>query len=106
MKSFVERRNVFEAATSRDEELLFRLTARRNKLFGLWAAARLGLSAGAADAYAASVVAADFDMPGDGDVLGKVETDFAAQRIAVAESELHAAFTAAAVEARRQIAAH
>ena len=66
----------------------------------------LGLSAGAADAYAASVVAADFDAPGDGDVLGKVETDFAAQRIAVAESELHAAFTAAAAEARRQIASH
>lgn len=106
MKSFVERRNAFEAAMKRDEELLFRVTARRNRLFGLWAAARLGLSAGAADAYAASIVAADFDTPGDGDVLGKVETDFAAQRIAVAENELHAALAAAAVEAHRQIASH
>jgi hypothetical protein len=106
MRSFEERRNAFEAAMKRDEELLFRVTARRNKLFGLWAAARLGLSAGAADAYAASGVAADFDAPGDGDVLGKVETDLAAQRIAVAENELRAAFSAAAVEARRQIANH
>ena len=49
------------------------VTARRNRLFGLWAAARLGLPLGEeAEAYAGTVVAADFEAPGDDDVVNKV----------------------------------
>jgi hypothetical protein len=64
---------VVEAAFQREQELAFRITARRNRLFGLWAAEQLGLSAGeAAEGYAKTVVAADFEAPGDDDVVGKV----------------------------------
>ena len=73
MKSFTEREKGFEAEFKRNQELLFQVTARRNRLFGLWAAVRLGLSAGEeAETYAKTVVAADFEAPGDADVIEKV----------------------------------
>ena len=62
MESFEDRQKGFEAAFQRDQELAFRITARRNRLFGLWAAERLGLPAGdAAERYAQTVVAQDFE---------------------------------------------
>jgi hypothetical protein len=65
MKSFTVRKKGFEAEFKRNQELLFQVTARRNRLFGLWAAVRLGLPAGEeAEAYAKTVVAADFEAPG------------------------------------------
>ena len=73
MKGLTEREKGFEAEFKRNQELRFRVTARRNRLFGLWAAARLGLPPGEeADTYAKEVVAADFEAPGDDDVIGKV----------------------------------
>jgi hypothetical protein len=64
MKSFEDRQKGFEAEFKRSQELQFRATARRNKLFGLWAAEKLGLQTGdAADAYARTVVDADFERP-------------------------------------------
>jgi len=72
MKSFEDRQKGFEGAFQRDQELNFRIIARRNRLFGLWAATRMGLSAGdAAEAYAKTVVAADFVEPGEDDVIRK-----------------------------------
>ena len=106
MKSFSEREKGFEAEFKRDQELMFRITARRNRLFGLWAAARLGLSAGEdAEAYAKTVVAADLEAPGDADVIEKVRTDLDARGIAVTEAELRAELARAAAEARRQLSA-
>ena len=106
MKGLVERERGFEAEFKRNKELAFRVTARRNRLFGLWAAGRLGLAAGEpAETYAKSVVAADFEAPGDGDVIAKVRTDLAAQGIAVTEAELRSELERAAAEARRQLAA-
>ena len=65
MKSFTDREKAFEAEFKRNQELMFRVTARRNRLFGLWAAVRLDLPAGEeAEAYAKTVVAADFEAPG------------------------------------------
>jgi hypothetical protein len=85
---------------------MFRITARRNRLFGLWAATRLGLSAGeAAEAYAKAVVAADLEAPGDADVIEKVRTDLDKRGIAVTEAELRAELARAAAEARRQLSA-
>jgi hypothetical protein len=104
MKSFVEREKAFEAEFTRNQELAFRITARRNKLFGLWAAARLGLPAGkAAEAYAKTVVAADFVAPGDADVIAKVRDDLAERGIAATEAELRAELARARDEARRQL---
>ena len=50
----------------------FKATARRNKLLGLWAAEKLGLSGDAAEPYAKEVVASDFEEAGDDDVVRKV----------------------------------
>ena len=74
-------------------------------MFGLWAAVRLGLPAGEeAEAYAKTVVAADFEAPGDADVIEKVRTDLEKKGVAVNEAELRAELADAAVEARRQLA--
>ncbi|MDF2813788.1 MAG: hypothetical protein K0S56_4819 [Microvirga sp.] len=75
MAGFDERKDAFEKKFAHDEELRFKATARRNKLFGLWAAEQLGKSGTDADAYAKSVVLADFEEAGDADVLRKVQAD-------------------------------
>ena len=69
MTTFDKRQEGFEAKFAHDEELKFKATARRNKLLGLWAAEKLGLSGVEAEAYAMSVVKADFQEPGDEDVF-------------------------------------
>ncbi len=79
MTTFDEREKGFEAKYKLDQETRFKITARRNKLLGLWAAGELGLSGAEADGYAREVVASDFDRPGDDDVIGKVVTDLAAK---------------------------
>ena len=104
MKSLIEREKGFEAEFKRNQELAFRITARRNRLFGMWAAGRLSLEAGEpAETYAKSVVAADFEMPGDGDVIAKVNSNLAERGVAVTEQELRAELGRAAVEARWQL---
>ena len=105
MRRLDERQKAFEAEFRRNQELAFRTTARRNRLFGRWAAERLGLPDGAAaEDYARSVVAADFAAPGDADLIEKVRADFAAGHIDIKEAELWAALARAAMEARRQLA--
>jgi len=105
MKSFTEREKGFEAEFKRNQELRFRVTARRNRLFGLWAGARLGLPGGEeAETYAKAVAAADFEAPGDDDVINKVLPDLQEKGIAVTEAELRTELERAAAEARRQIA--
>ena len=104
MKGLADRGKAFEAEFKRNQELAFRITARRNRLFGLWAAARLGLPQGeAADAYAKTVVEADFKVPGDADVIQKVEADLAAKDITMTEAELRGELARANAEARRQL---
>lgn len=74
MNSFSEREKDFEARFRHDQELQFKVKARRNRMLGLWAAERMGLSADAADAYARDVVDAEFHG-GDGHVVEKVCAD-------------------------------
>ncbi len=85
MATFNEREKGFEAKFKRDEEFKFKVTARRNKLLGLWAAEQMGLSGDAADSYAKDVVKSDFEEPGDDDVLQKVLGDLQAKGIATSE---------------------
>jgi hypothetical protein len=105
MKSFTDREKGFEAEFKHNQELRFRVTARRNRLFGLWVAAKLGIPSGEeAEAYAKTVVAADFEAPGDADIINKVRTDLEMKGISVSEAELRTELERAAVDARRQIA--
>jgi hypothetical protein len=78
MTTFDDRKDAFEKKFAHDEELRFKATARRNKLLGLWAAQKLGKSGADAEAYAKSVVMADFQEAGDEDVVRKVLADLAA----------------------------
>ena len=88
MTTFDDRKDAFEKRFAHDEELRFKATARRNKLFGLWAAERLGRSGADADAYAKSVVLADFEEAGDADVIRKVRQDLDAAGKPVDDAEL------------------
>jgi hypothetical protein len=92
MTTFDDRKDAFEKKFAHDEELRFKATARRNKLLGLWAAQKLGKSGGDADAYAKSVVLADFQEAGDDDVLRKVQKDLETVG-SVSESELRRVMT-------------
>lgn len=85
MANFNEREKGFEAKFKRDEEFRFRVTARRNKLLGLWAAEKMGLGGDAADTYAKDVVKSDFEKPGDDDVLQKVFGDLQAKGVDASE---------------------
>ncbi len=90
MTTFDKREEAFEKKFAHDEEMRFKLTARRNRLFGEWVAERLGKSGEAAKAYATEVVLADFEEIGDDDVLRKVRQDLNAAGLAVTDAELRA----------------
>jgi len=75
MTTFDDRQKGFENKYKHDEELKFKVTARRNKLLGEWAGRQLGLAGAELDAYAKTVVMSDFDKPGDDDVMEKVAAD-------------------------------
>ena len=88
MTNFEEREKGFERKFAHDEELKFRATARRNKLLGLWAAEKLGLSGDEAQAYAKEVVKADLQEPGEEDVFRKIRADFDAKGIKLPDEEI------------------
>lgn len=88
MSGFDKRREGYESKFAHDEELKFKATARRNKLLGLWAAEKLGISAEAADAYAKEVVKSDFEEAGEEDVFRKIRKDFDAKKIAVSDHQI------------------
>ncbi len=85
MSQFKDREKAFESNFKREEELKFKIVARRNKLLGLWAAQQLSLEGDAANVYAKEVVVSDFDEPGDDDVLRKVLGDLEGKSIETSE---------------------
>jgi hypothetical protein len=86
--TFDKREEGFEKKFAHDEELRFKATARRNKLLGLWAAEKLGLSDADADAYAKSVVLADFEEAGEHDVFRKIRKDFDDKKVAATDQDI------------------
>lgn len=78
MTTFDDRQKTFEKKFERDQDLQFKVNARRNKLLGLWAAGVMGKSGPDAEGYAKEVVVADFEKPGDSDVVAKLVKDLAA----------------------------
>jgi len=88
MTTFDKREEGFEKKFALDEEQKFKAEARRNKLLGLWAAEKLGLSGDAANTYAKEVVAAEFEGTDDAGVIRKVTGDLAARNIAITEQQI------------------
>jgi hypothetical protein len=105
MTTFDQRKDAYENKFAHDEELRFKATARRNKLLGLWAAEKLGKSGADAEAYAKSVVVADFEEAGDEDVLRKVKNDFALANVAAAETEIRQVMSELLIKAAEEIQA-
>ena len=103
MTQFDDRERAFEAQFARDEELQFRVLARRNRLLGAWAAELMGLSAVEDESYAKDVVRADFEEAGDEDVIRKLLGDLTSAGIDVDEARIREALGHKAVEARRQL---
>jgi hypothetical protein len=90
MTTFDKREEGFEKKFAMDADQKFKAEARRNRLLGMWAAEKLGISGDAAVAYAKEVVAADFEEAGDGDVLRKVSGDLTAKGTAITEAQVRA----------------
>lgn len=103
MTTFDDRERAFEAKFARDSELEFKVIARRNRLLGEWAATRLGLTPEETEAYARGVVQADFEEPGDGDVLRKLSGDFAGADVDIDEAAIRQALSDCEAEARRTL---
>ncbi|MGK6321067.1 DUF1476 domain-containing protein [Sphingomonas sp. DT-204] len=103
MTDFEDRKRAFETKFARDEEMVFRITARRNRLVGQWAAAKMGLTPEETDAYAKAVVQADFEEAGDEDVIRKLVGDLTAASVDTDEAEVRRALEEALVDARRQL---
>ena len=103
MTSFDDRERAFETKFARDEEMQFRVTARRNRLVGQWAAGKMGLTPEETDAYAKAVVQADFEEAGDEDVIRKVVGDLTAAGVDTDEARVRRALEEQTVEARRQL---
>jgi len=88
MTTFDKREDGFEKKFAHDEELKFKAMARRNKMLGLWAADKLGLTGDEAQAYAKEVVLADFEEAGDHDVFRKIRKDFDAKGVAQSDHQI------------------
>jgi hypothetical protein len=103
MTGFDDRQKGFENKYKHDEELKFKVTARRNRLLGEWAGRHFGLAGAELEAYAKSVVMADFDKPGDDDVVEKVAGDFKTRGIPLGEGAIRAEMEKLLETAKRQI---
>ena len=103
MTDFNDRQRAEEAHFARDEEMQFRITARRNRLIGQWAAERMGLSAAENESYSKSVVQADFEEAGDEDVIRKLLGDLTAAGVETSEGEIRSELEAKLVDARRAL---
>ena len=103
MTSFEDRKRGFEGKFAHDEELRFKATARRNKLLGLWAADKMGLSGDAAQVYAREVIKVDLEEPGEEDVFRKIKADFDAKGVDKSEHQIRRAMEELLAEALNQI---
>jgi hypothetical protein len=103
LSTFDDRERAFETKYARDQEMQFRVVARRNRLLGAWAARLMGLTEAESDAYAKDVIRADFEEAGDEDVVRKLLGDLTSAGVDCDESRIREALEHKTVEARRQL---
>jgi len=103
MTTFDSRERAFEDKFAHDDKLMFKARARRNKLFGLWAAGEMGIVGDAADDYAGAVVVADLEEDGDADVIRKVKADFDTADIEMSEHRLEKHLAEEFIRAKDQV---
>jgi hypothetical protein len=103
MTTFDDRERAFETAYARDQEMQFKVAARRNRLLGHWAAQLMGLTEVEADSYAKDVVRADFEEAGDEDVIRKLLGDLTSAGVEMDDAQIRRALDEKTIEARRQL---
>ena len=103
MTTFQDRENAFEKQFEHDQEIQFKVNARKNKLLGLWAAGVIGKSGADAEAYAKTIVMADFEKPGDHDVIHTLMRDLAAAGKSTEEHTIRKQGERLMAEAKQQI---
>ena len=103
MTTFDDRERAFEAKYARDEDMAFRIIARRNRLLGEWAARLMGLSEAETDAYAKDVIRSDFEEAGDEDVIRKLLGDLTSAQVDIDDFKIREALAHKTVEAKRQL---
>ena len=105
MTTFDEREKGYERKFQRDQELAFKLKARRHKLIGLWAAGQLGLAGAAAEAYAQELATVGLEHHGDDDTIARISRDLAAKGIAADPTRIRLELDHCEREAKRQLGA-
>lgn len=103
MSSFDEHEKAEEIRWKHNEEIKFRVLARRNKLLGLWAAERLGLAGSDAEIYAKEIVITQVGKEGENNVLNRVLTDLTVSDSAVDETVVRNQMKQFLTEAKGQI---
>jgi hypothetical protein len=103
MTDFKDRERAEEAKFAMDSDLAFRISARRDRLLGYWAAEKMGLTPEETEAYAKAVIQANFEEAGDEDVIRKVLGDLVASDCDIDEAGVRAALADKSVEAKRQL---
>ena len=103
MTDFKDRERAEEAKFAHDEEMMFRIIARRNRLVGEWAGAKMGLTAAETDAYAKAVVQADFEEAGDEDVFRKISADIKARGGSISDDMIRRKMAELVAVAREQV---
>jgi hypothetical protein len=103
MTTFDERDRGFEKKFALDQEQEFKAQVRRNRMLGVWAAGRMGLSGAHVDEFTKAVVRSDFEMPGDEDVLRKVFEDLKGSGVSVTEGEIRMKMAEFLAQARDQV---
>ncbi len=98
-----ERERAEETKFAHDDDIEFRIVARRSRLVGQWAADRMGLSSAEAESYAKAVVQADFEEAGDEDVVRKLLGDLVSAGVESDEAEIRKALETKLIEARRAL---
>jgi hypothetical protein len=101
MTTFDDREKAFEDKYKHDEELRFRVEIRRNKLLGLWAAELLGRTD--PEAYAKEVISADFEEPGDADLVRKILDDLQDAGVEMSEHRLRNKMEECLTQAKDQV---
>ena len=103
MSGFDKREEEFEKKFAHDEDTKFKITARRDRLLGHWVAEQLGIKGAAVDDYVKSVIEADLEEAGDGDVIRKVLADFKAKGIDMSEHRIKRRLEEFYEQARQQV---
>jgi|SRR5579862_1070083 len=105
MSGFDEREKSFERKFEHDQELEFKVKARRNHLLGLWAAGQLGLKGEAAETYARTIADPAKHLHGDAEIVKKIAADFKAKSVAHDADRIRLEIERFADEAKKQLGA-